>query len=103
MGLIDYKGLFKNENALTYEFLPKILPYRENEQQEIARAIKPVMDGRDGRNLLIYGPPGIGKTAATRAVLRELEEKSDIYPLYINCWKHNTSYKTVIELCHQAG
>ncbi|MCD6589669.1 AAA family ATPase [Candidatus Woesearchaeota archaeon] len=103
MGLIDYKGLFKNENALTYEFLPKILPYRENEQQEIARAIKPVMDGRDGRNLLIYGPPGIGKTAATRAVLRELEEKSDIYPLYINCWKYNTSYKTVIELCHQAG
>ena len=103
MSLIDYSGIFKNEDALTYEFVPKVLPFRENEQQEIVNAIKPVLDKRDGRNLLIYGIPGIGKTAATKNVLRELEEKSDVYPIYINAWKYNTSYKFVIELAHQVG
>ncbi len=95
--------IFKNEAALSYEFVPKIIPYRENEQKEIAEAIKPVIAGREGRNLLIYGAPGIGKTAATKAVLRELNEKTDILTLYVNCWKHNTAHKIILELCHEAG
>ncbi len=103
MGLIDYKGIFRNEHALNYEFLPKVLPFRENEQKEIANIIQPLLQGRDARNILIYGPPGIGKTAATKYILRDLEQNTDLYPLYINCWKHNTSFKVLVELCHQAG
>lgn len=109
MGLFDDtlradQTLVKNDAALDYEFLPKILKYRENEQQYLATCIKPLFQGRSGRNLLIYGAPGIGKTAATKHVLRELEEQTDeIHAIHINCWQQNTTYKVLLEMCDQLG
>ncbi len=98
------ESLFRNEDALEYEFLPKLLPYREREQEAIARCISPLFQGRNGRNALVHGAPGIGKTAAARFVLRELEEKTDdILVCYVNCWQVNTSYKVFLELCEQLG
>ena len=36
--------------------------------------------------------------------LRELEEESEeIYPIYINCWQKNTTFKIVMETCEQLG
>ena len=99
--LKDSESLFKNEIALAYEFIPKIIPYREQQQRTIASAIAPLFNDRTGRNLIIHGPPGVGKTVATKKVLMELEEKTDeIVPLYINCWQRNTSYKIMLELCN---
>ncbi len=109
MGLFDNvlsgdQSLIRNEEALDYEFLPKILPYREQEQRYLATCIKPIFHNRSGRNLLIHGPPGIGKTAATRFVLRDLEEETDqIYTIHINCWQKNTTYKVMLEICDIIG
>ena len=67
----------------------------------MASCIKPLFQKRNGRNLFIYGPPGIGKTLACKNVLKELEEQSDeIFPIYINCWQKNTSFKILIEICN---
>jgi cell division control protein 6 len=96
--------LIKNENALDFEFVPKILPHREGEQRVVANSIKPLLQDRKGRNALLHGVPGIGKTAATKHVLRELEERTDdIYTIYINCWQNNTTYKILKEICDQIG
>jgi len=96
--------IIKNENALDFEFIPKLLPFREQQQKYVAECIKPLFLKRNGRNLLVYGKPGIGKTAAIRFVFRELEEETDdVIPIYINCWKRNTSYKMLLEICEQVG
>jgi len=96
--------LFRDSVALDYDYLPKLIPFRENEQMRIASCIKPLFQNRNGRNLFIYGSPGIGKTAACRHVLNELEETTDdIYPIYVNCWKHNTTYKVVLKICDELG
>ena len=92
--------LFKNEVALDFNFMPKLIPYREMHQKYIAACIKPLFQNGNGKNLLVYGKPGIGKTLACKHVLRELEEETDeIIPIYINCWQKNTSFKISIELC----
>lgn len=109
MGLFDNtlregETLFKNEDALDYEFVPKELPFRENQQHRLADCIKPLLQGRNGRNVFVYGPPGIGKTAAARWVLQELEETTnDVYTLYVNCWQKNTTFKILEALCHLLG
>lgn len=109
MGLFDDvlgqgESLIRIDEALDYEFLPKILPFREKEQRHLANSIKPLFQNRSGNHLLIHGAPGIGKTAATRAVLRDLEEQSEeINVVYINCWKHNTTYKVLAEITDQLG
>ena len=47
------ESLFKNEIALDYSFIPKMIPYREIQQRQIAAAIKPLFAERNGKNLLI--------------------------------------------------
>lgn len=96
--------LIKNDDALSYEFLPKLIPFRDQEQKYMASCIKPLFTGRSGRNLLIHGAPGIGKTAATKHVLRDLEEQTDeIEVIFINCWQKNTTYKILLEICDIIG
>jgi len=100
--LKDSESLFVDETSLDYDYLPKLLPYRENQQYHVVSCIKPLFEKKNGRNLLIIGQPGIGKTAAVRFVLRDLEQETDeIIPIYINCWKKNTSHKIVLEICNQ--
>ncbi|MFH1063888.1 MAG: AAA family ATPase [Candidatus Woesearchaeota archaeon] len=98
------ESLFRNEMALDFEFLPKIIPYRETEQRYFATCIAPLLQGRNGRNLFVCGAPGIGKTAAMKFVFRDLEEETDdVVPIYVNCWQKNTTFKILLEICDQLG
>lgn len=109
MGMFDDylkqgETLFKDAVALDYDFIPKLVPFRETQQRFIAESIKPLFSNRNGKNIMIHGPPGIGKTVAVKHLLKELEEKSDeIVPLYINCWQKNTTFKILMEICDQLG
>jgi len=109
MGIFDniLKGdesIFKNEFALTYDFIPKEIPHREDQQHYIAECIAPLLKNRNGKNLFVFGAPGIGKTVAVKHIFRELEEKTnDVIPIYVNCWKKDTSYKILIDICTQLG
>jgi len=101
-----YSGetLFRDTVVLDYDFQPKLLPFREQEQARFAVVIRPLLQGHNGRNLFVYGPPGIGKTTACKHVLRELEEETgEVTPLYINCWKENTTFKIFYKLCEELG
>jgi len=98
------ESLFKNDLALDYSFIPKLVPYRETQQRYIASCIKPLFQQRNGKNLLIYGQPGVGKTVACRHLFSEIEEETEeIVPVYINCWQKNTTFKIALELCDALG
>ena len=98
------ESLFRDTIVLDYDFQPKILQYREKEQKHFATAIRPLLQGHNGRNVFVYGAPGIGKTTACKHGLRELEEETDeVVPVYINCWKENTTYKIFGKMCEDFG
>lgn len=96
--------LFRDTIVLDYDFQPKILKCRENEQMRFAAAVRPLLQGHNGRHLFVYGAPGIGKTTACRHVLRELQEETEeVAPIYVNCWKENTTFKIFIKICEDLG
>ena len=102
--LKDDESVFMDDVALDYDYMPKLMPYREQEQFKIAACIKPLFAERNGKNIFVYGKPGIGKTLAIKHILKELEEETDdIIPLYVNCWQKNTTYKVLLELCDLLG
>ena len=102
--LKDSESLFIDEIALDYDYVPKEIPFREEQHQYVADVIKPLFSQRSGTNLFISGKPGIGKTVALKHIFRELKTKTDeIIPIYINCWKKDTSFKIVNEICEQIG
>ncbi|MBI2659895.1 AAA family ATPase, partial [Candidatus Woesearchaeota archaeon] len=96
------ESLFRNESdvPLDFSFIPKPVKYREKEQNQIASCMRPLFQEKTGRHIFVYGQPGVGKTVACRHLLREIEDETDeVIPIYINCWKHNTTFKIVIEIC----
>ena len=96
------ESLFKSDSdvPLDFSFVPKPILYREKEQKAIAACMKPLFQEKTGRHIFVYGQPGIGKTAACKHLLREMQEETDeIMPIYINCWKHNTTFKIILEIC----
>ena len=99
--LKDSESLFLNPEQLDFDFQPKLIPYRENEQKYIASCIKPLFQSRNGKNLLIYGNPGVGKTVSLKHVINELEEYDNISAIYLNCWKKDTAHKMALEICGQ--
>jgi cell division control protein 6 len=102
--LKDDESLFKDEFTLDFNYLPDLLPYRENQQHYIADCIKPLAQERQGKNLLISGAPGIGKTSCVKFVFRELEGTSDdIRPVFINCWKKQTTNAILSEIANKLG
>lgn len=109
MGVFDKilknnESVFADDVALDYDYVPKLMPYREKEQFKIASAIKPLFAERNGKNVFVVGKPGIGKTLAIKHILNELEEETDeIIPIYVNCWQKNTSYKVLLEICDILG
>jgi len=110
MGSFDFLGseqtIFSNPDALDPDFIPKLLPHRENEQQFVATAIKPLFHGRTGISLIVSGPSGIGKTVSVKRVVMDLEEHEEadnIVKININCWKANTTYKVLSEIATQLG
>lgn len=102
--LSDEESLFTDEIALDFDYMPPVMKYREQQQTYIANCIKPLFQNRNGKNLLITGKPGIGKTLAVRKVLEELEKETDeIIPIFINCWKKDTFHKIMVDICEQIG
>ncbi len=96
--------LFRDSVVLDYDFQPKVLLYIEGEQKRFATAIRPLLQGHNGKNLFVYGAPGVGKTTACKHVLRELEEETEeVFPIYINCWKENTTFKIFYKICEELG
>jgi len=95
--------IFKNENVLLPEYLPEILPHRENQIKQLARNLLPASQGRKPQNTFIFGPPGIGKTAVVKFVFREFEKYSGIKTIYINCWEFNTTQAILSELVINLG
>ncbi len=60
--------------ALSIPLSEKIRPQRLSEvvgQQEGIRALRAALCGAHPQHILLYGPPGVGKTAASRTVMEE--------------------------------
>jgi len=97
--------IYKNEQALSMEFLPDFLPHRETHIQQIANNLNPLTKGRKPQNTFIFGAPGIGKTCVTRFVFRELEnfagEKVDT--VFINTWDYNTATALLAKIAVELG
>ena len=92
-------SIFINPEYLEQSYLPRLLPYREEQHKYLAECVKPLLNHRNGSNLLISGGPGIGKTSCVKFVLRKVtEDLENIMPIYINCWKRDTTPKIVNEI-----
>jgi archaeal cell division control protein 6 len=95
------KALFQSREALSPEYVPHELPFRENQVRQIAQILSPALHGSKPSNLLLYGKTGTGKTAVARLVVQKLlaqDNSKQIATCYVNTRIASTEYRTLAKI-----
>lgn len=101
----DY--IFKNRDVLNPEYEPDELEERDDELDEYATVLRPVIKGWNPNNIFVYGDTGNGKTLTTHVILDELYEASEQYDdvnlniIELNCTNTRSSYQVAIHLVNE--
>jgi len=92
-------SIFRNEEVFQPDYLPDELLHRESELQDIVFAVKALEDKRRQPSTVIFGPPGTGKTCASKYVVKEFCDYSQrAIPIYVNCWQSGTRYSVLSKI-----
>lgn len=102
------RSLVKNRQALTIDYVPEKLPFRNEEAKTLAQVLSTVFKGARPSNLLLFGKPGTGKTAVARNVVERLQKKSnqlkiDVTVIFINAKAAGSAYKILFEIAEELG
>lgn len=93
--------LFQDRKALSTEFVPDHLPFRETQIASVAQILAPALLGSKPSNVLLYGKTGTGKTAVARLVVGKLEnqdESKQIVTAYVNSRLARNQYLTLAKI-----
>ena len=100
-------SVFELEESLDINFLPKSLPWRENQVKELAVLFKPLLFRQSETiNVVVQGPPGSGKTATVKRFGEDLssyarERGVRLFFSHLNARKHKTLYLMLSEVAKQ--
>jgi cell division control protein 6 len=95
------RALFRNRDALSPEYIPDELPFREGQIRQVAQILAPALHGSKPSNLLLYGKTGTGKTAVARLVVEKLHAQDvskKIATCYVNSRIASTEYRTLAKI-----
>ncbi|MGI6589072.1 MAG: Cdc6/Cdc18 family protein [Candidatus Iainarchaeum sp.] len=97
-------SLFKDERVLYPDFVPDVLPFREEELSELVFCLKPASIGRKPTNVFVHGKPSTGKTVTLKYVLNELSEYSNrVKGIYINCFEYTSKQSILTKIANSLG
>ncbi len=97
-------SILKDERFLYPDFVPEMIPFREQEISEVVFCLKPASLGKKPTNIFVFGKPGTGKTVTLKYVLNELTEFSDRTKcLYINCFENNSRHAILAKATNFLG
>jgi len=110
----DYLGkesIFENKKILQTSYAPDTIPHRDEQINEIAGVLAPVLRDEKPSNLFLYGKTGTGKTLSVIHVTNNLTEISNSKDLplkvvYINCKLKrvaDTEYRLIASLAREFG
>jgi len=108
----DKNVIFKNKNLLQTHYKPEEILHREEQINQMASILAPVLRGERPSNLFLYGKTGTGKTLSIQFVRDEILKRSlknDSFKVrieYLNCKLKkisDTEYRILAELIKKLG
>lgn len=67
-----------DEEVFEEGHFPQRLSHRESAMGTLSRAFKPTLEDEPAEDVLVVGPPGVGKTVTVRHALNRLQEETTV-------------------------
>ncbi|MBU1201009.1 MAG: ORC1-type DNA replication protein [Nanoarchaeota archaeon] len=108
---LEKESLFLDKSALQSSYVPDEIQHRDEQIEQIASILAPVLKQEVPSNLFIYGKTGTGKTLTIKYVSDQLkkvakEKNIPLEILYLNCKLKkiaDTEYRLIAELARHFG
>jgi cell division control protein 6 len=108
---VKKESLFASKKALQSNYIPDMLEHRDEEINQIAQVLAPVLRGDRPSNLFIYGKTGTGKTVSIKHVTQNLvqvakNQEVALNVCYVNCKLKkitDTEYRLIAHLSRELG
>src|SRR3989344_2259794 len=105
------ESLFTDKRTLMPSYIPEDILYREEQLQEVANILAPILRMEKPSNLFIYGKTGTGKTISVKHVLLSMHKVAvqnniALKFIYINCKLKkvaDTEYRLIAQLVKEFG
>jgi len=96
--------IFASEEPLREHYEPDTLHSRDEELDDLAQPLQPVVNGDAPRNIIVHGNEGTGKSVAVRTILDELQDDVDTIPdvevtvVTVQCRHLSSTYQLAIRI-----
>ncbi len=105
------ESIFADKKILLPSYVPEEILYREEQLQEVANILAPILRLEKPSNLFIYGKTGTGKTISVKQVVYSINEVAvqnnlPLKCIYINCKLKrvaDTEYRLIAQLIKEFG
>ncbi|MEW5759696.1 MAG: AAA family ATPase [Candidatus Thermoplasmatota archaeon] len=96
-------GIIKDQKVLSFDYVPKELPHREEQLKKISLLLSPVLTSNYGQNVCLIGPTGTGKTVTAKRFCQNFIEEArkqdkNIHYEPINCRQRQTNQQVLLKL-----
>lgn len=97
------RTVFKNMQALSFEFVPPKLVHRDAQLKRLTTLFSPVVESNISQTAFLYGPVGTGKTVTAKRFctdLREYGTKSNkaVDFVIVNCRQRNSEAAAMLHI-----
>ncbi len=101
--ILQQQSVFRDRNIMSAHYVPRILPFREEQVQKITASIAPALMEQKPNNLFVYGKVGTGKTCTIKFVLQQMKEYAEknhnsVLSHYVNCRNYDSKYKVLLKI-----
>ncbi|MBL7056692.1 ORC1-type DNA replication protein [Candidatus Woesearchaeota archaeon] len=108
---LEKESLFLDKGILQASYMPEEINHRDEQMEQVASILAPVLKSEVPSNLFIYGKTGTGKTLTIKYICEQLKEISEdkkisLEILYLNCKLKkiaDTEYRLIAQLARHFG
>src|SRR3989344_3401779 len=105
------ESLFTDKRTLMPSYIPEDILYREEQLQEVANILAPILRMEKPSNLFIYGKTGTGKTISIKHIMLSMakvavQNNLPLKCIYLNCKLKrvaDTEYRLIAQLIKEFG